>query len=104
MMKKAVTILIILVACMVGFLCGIGVSLLISNVIPMVDPSIVGIAFGLLGVFTPLIGYILIRPNFSQIYIESFVFGQISMRIYFFFIFLGMSPVFINISISALFY
>jgi hypothetical protein len=104
MMKKTVTILIILSACTVGVFCGVGVALLVSKVIPNGKPLIDGILFGVLGILTPLIGYKLIRPSFLQIYSDGSTFGKVSIRIYSFFIILGMSPVFLNIAISALFY
>ena len=101
MLKKTVTYIMILIALIIGASCTIPLTLFIAKMSLTDDPIIWGIACGILSVLIPPVGYKAIRPNLGRVYEEKPLFGELSIRIYFFSMICGVSSFLLYMSISS---
>ncbi len=101
MLNKVVRFLLVIIVLIVGAACAIPLHYYVTRMIRIDDPIIWGIGYGAMGIFIAVVAYKIIRPEFRSIYENKPIFGNMSLRLYSFFLVWGISSFLLYLSISA---
>lgn len=101
MLNKVVSYLLVIIVFIVGVACAIPLIYFVTKMIRIDDPIIWGIGYGALGIFIAVVAYKLIQPDLRSIYENKPIFGNMSLKLYSFFLVFGISSFLLYLSISA---